>query len=223
MRLGVLGGTFDPLHNTHLAMATQVGTLLRCDQLLLMPAYSPPHKERQKIASAYHRYAMAVLATLDCQNLQVSRLELEAPSQPYTVQTISRLQQCYPTAQLLFIMGADSFAELHLWREYRKLLSICQIVVVTRPQYPVQVAEREATLQVTVADLRGQCQPLDILPSAPVILTDVLKDTISATYVRQLLAQGQDIRNLVPLRVAHYIDKYQLYRSEHHDEPNDRN
>jgi nicotinate-nucleotide adenylyltransferase len=223
MRLGVLGGTFDPLHNSHLAMATRVGSLLQCDQVLLMPAYNPPHKDRQKIASAYHRYAMTVLATIDRIDLQVSRLELEAPSRPYTVQTIRRLQRQYPTAQLLFIMGADSFAELHLWRDYQQLLACCQVVVVTRPQYPVDLVERAAMLQVALADLRGTRQPIDTLPTARVLITDILEDAISATYVRQLLAQGQDIRNFVPLSVANYIDKYQLYRSEHNDEPDDCN
>src|SRR5690348_13577359 len=103
MRIGILGGTFDPIHNGHLEMALRVKSFFNCTQLLLMPAYSPPHKAKDSITSPYHRYAMAVLATIDLAQLQVSRLELELPSRPFTVQTIAQLRDYFGSAvEMLF-------------------------------------------------------------------------------------------------------------------------
>src|SRR5438045_3694440 len=113
MRIGILGGTFDPIHYGHLEMACCVQALFGCDRMLLMPAYSPPHKPKQTITSSYHRYAMAVMAAFNLEGIKVSRMELESPSQPFTVQTIVRLKEVYgEKTRIFFIMGADSFREL---------------------------------------------------------------------------------------------------------------
>jgi nicotinate-nucleotide adenylyltransferase len=216
MRIGILGGTFDPIHNGHLEMADRAQTFFSCDRVYLMPAYSPPHKAKGSITSSYHRYAMAALATMDRENVDVSRLELESPSQPYTVQTIMKLRERLGNAAaIFFIMGADSFRELETWREYRQLIASCHIVVITRPGYQIDLAERGARLQTNIIDLRGQRQsPRDVESDAIIYLTDLLELDISATAIRKAVAQHQEIREFVPSAVAHYIKKYQLYQEE---------
>ncbi len=214
MRVGILGGTFDPIHYGHLKMAITVQTFFACDRLLILPAYSPPHKNRQAITSSYHRYAMAVLATSELDNIEVSRLELEAPARPFTVQTIACLKTIYgEKADLFFIMGGDSFRELDSWHQYQQLLNNCYIVVITRPGYTIDLAERRLRLRASIEDLRGKRTPIEtITGNYKVFFTDLLELDISATTIRAAVAAGNSIEQWVPPTVVGYIKKYRLYQ-----------
>jgi nicotinate-nucleotide adenylyltransferase len=213
MRIGILGGTFDPIHYGHLEMACGVKALFNCDRIFIMPAYSPPHKSREAISSSYHRYAMAAMATVNLDGIEVSRLELEAPSQPYTVQTIARLKETLQDqVELFFIMGADSFRELDTWRNHQKLIESTNIVVMTRPGYNIPLDELGAKFQTRIEDMRGRHVPVGQLGDSPVIfLTDLIQRDISATAIRDAIVRGEPISQWVTETVAQYISKYRLY------------
>jgi nicotinate-nucleotide adenylyltransferase len=214
MRIGILGGTFDPIHYGHIEMARSVQEFFRCDLSLLVPAYTPPHKRKPALTSSYHRYAMAVMATSDLDGMEVSTLELEAPSRPYTVQTVERLKDLYgDRAELFFIMGADSFRELETWRDYKKLVKICNIVVMTRPGYEFDLEERRSVFEVEIEDLRSGTATLEISEaSTRVYLTNLMEKDISATVIREAAVEGHSIDHWVPKTVARYIAKYRLYQ-----------
>src|SRR5690242_8355072 len=135
-RMAVYGGTFDPVHNGHMEIARRILKLFELDEILFMPAYVAPHKTRAGVSPAFHRYAMLALATQDDERLRISTAELEAPELPYTVETISRLRaELGETTRLFFVMGADSWSEIATWRDWQRLLSLCDYIVITRPGY----------------------------------------------------------------------------------------
>lgn len=215
-RIGVYGGTFDPLHNGHWQVAKALVAAFRLDQMLFVPAFVPPHKREQEISAPYHRYAMIALATADEERMRVSAIELEAPSRPYTVETLARLQDAAPKVGLFFVMGADSFAEITMWREYQLLLSRYSIIVAMRPSYGRDVdpaAHLDPYLRLRVVDLRGSRHPIEKDLAEPrIFLTDYVAQDISATKVRETVAAGRVIDGMVPPSVAAYIAKYNLYK-----------
>src|SRR5215813_7158547 len=154
-RIAAYGGTFDPIHNGHIEIARAVVRNFGVEQLLLIPASRPPHKGSKAIACAYHRFAMAALATLDEPRMLVSTIELEAPDRPYTFETIERLRDAFgESVTLFFVMGADSFEEINTWREPARVLSSANIIVVTRPGHELSSSHLEARFSSTIIDLR---------------------------------------------------------------------
>lgn len=217
-RIGVYGGTFDPIHNGHLRVAAAVLDVFALDRVLFVPAFVPPHKRPQEISNPYHRYAMVALATMDAPRLIASAIELEAPSRPYTIETLRRLQEEDRGAQLFFMMGADSFEEVTSWREHERLLSEHHLIVAARPGYrtgAALAAHLAPRLQAQVVDLRGGRSPDPEGLAAPrIYLTDYVAEDVSATQVRAAVAAGRPVDGLVPRAVAGYIAKYGLYRKE---------
>lgn len=216
-RIGAYGGTFDPWHNGHLEVARAVVQNFSLDLLLIIPAHRPPHKESRSISDAYHRYAMAVLATLDEARVKVSTIEIEVPDKPYTYETIERLRGVYgPQAVLFFIMGADSFEELNLWREPSRILANANLIVVTRPGHDLRASHLPESFTTNIIDLRGGACPdrsrsYD-MKGRYIFLTDYVNVDISATEIRQRVRAGKTIQGLVPPPVAEYVEKYELYR-----------
>ena len=147
-RVGIYGGTFDPVHNGHLEVARRVLQLFELDEVIFVPACVPPHKRNLKLTSAFHRFAMVALATETDRRLLVSTIELDAPDRPYAVDTVARMQD--ETRRLFFIIGADSWSEISTWHEWRRLVSMCDLIVVTRPGYVVE------SKVDNFADVRGQ-------------------------------------------------------------------
>lgn len=216
MRVGILGGTFDPIHYGHLEIANRVHQFFGCDKIYLMPAYTPPHKIKNAISSAYHRYAMAALATSEIEKITLCRLELESPSQPFTVQTIAQLKKVLgKETQLFFIIGADLFYDLNNWWKYQELIHTCRVVVVTRPGYKIDLAERSLALNIPIKDLCDQENFLESNLEKPAIFyTNLAELNISASNIRLAVAKGESINKWVPLPVASYITKYQLYQDQ---------
>lgn len=213
-RIGAFGGTFDPVHNGHIEIARAVVAEFALDQLLIIPAHRPPHKEFRVIADAHHRYTMAVLATLDEPRTLVSTIELEAPDRPYTFETIGRLRAAFGAkATLFFVMGADSFEEINTWREPARVLSSTNIIVVTRPGHELSSSHLAARFRSTIIDLRGGGSEPKITNSNGnrIYLTASVNAAISSTKIRQRARAGQSIESLVPPRVADYIEKYKVY------------
>jgi nicotinate-nucleotide adenylyltransferase len=215
-RIAAFGGTFDPVHNGHVEIARAIVRNFELDQLLIVPAHRPPHKDPRGIADAYHRYTMAALATLDEPRVTVSTIELESPERPYTFETIERLHSTVGAGtRLFFVMGADSFQEINTWREPARLLSSTDVIVVTRPGNDVKSSHLDDRFKATVIDLRERGVELQIPDDDNghyIYVTGYVNNSVSSTEIRQRVRDGESIEGLVPLRVANYINKNDLYR-----------
>lgn len=222
-RIAVYGGSFDPVHNGHLAIARQLTALFGLDEFWLMPAHVAPHKRGADVTPAIHRYAMLALATQNDARLIVSTLELEAPEMPYTVETLARLAhaESLRDARLLFVMGADSWAEITTWREWEQLLTMVEHVVVTRPGVALHVDHVGAEIANRVADLRGSGaaevdQVIEEQQAPRIYFTDAVMMNVSSTAVRLAARAGRhdELRSMVAPGVAEYVEKYKLYQVE---------
>src|SRR5438067_419416 len=138
-RVAIFGGTFDPVHNGHIEAARKVCELFALDELIFVPACVPPHKRTASITSAFHRFAMLALATNDEPRWRVSTIELDEPERPYAIETVERIKkQANGDARLFFLMGTDSWGEITTWREWQRLLTICDQIIVKRPGYDLK-------------------------------------------------------------------------------------
>lgn len=199
-RWGVLGGTFDPIHNGHLIAAQTVYEELGLDKVLFIPCGIPPHKLPSAVAPAEHRYALTALAVEDDPRFSVSSFEIDRAGPSYTVHTLEELSRQYRQHRFFLITGLDAFADIAGWHEPETLFRLADIVVVSRPGHNGRI------LQETLNELepwqREKVRALDI----PAL-------DISSTGLRRRLREGRSIRYLVPEAVHKYIDEHFLYRS----------
>lgn len=196
-RLGLLGGTFDPVHIGHLLIAEAARSTLSLDQVAFIPAGDPPHKGGA-VTPAEHRYAMALLATAANEAFVVSRRELERSGPSYSLTTIREYRrEVGPEGELFFIAGGDAMLEIRTWYRWQEVLRECRFAALARPGF--EVARLLAALP---EDLRGR---IDLLP-APAF-------DISSTDIRDRVRRGEPIRYLVPEPVAVYIRKHALYQA----------
>ena len=212
-RIALYGGTFDPVHVGHLEIARRVSELFEIDKLLFIPAQMAPHKIGRPVTHPIHRYAMLALATQNDPRLAISTFELDAPDRRYTVDTIEHFQrELGDSVELFFIMGADSWAEITTWREWERLLSMTNHIVVTRPGYEPST-NHIGEHRERIVDLRNSVAK----PGhgfTRIYITDVVMNDVSATQVRQLAREGRtdELVNVVPGPVLEYIKKYSIYR-----------
>ncbi len=215
-RAAIYGGTFDPVHNGHLKVARGVQKLFELDEVLLIPACVPPHKRSAGITSAFHRFAMLALATEHDEGLTISTVELDQPDRPYAVDTVARMQQMLGSdCRLFFVMGADSWSEITTWREWQRLLTMCDHIVVARPGYELLAdEERGKVVDVRGKDVAAIQAIIDESQSPRVFVTDAVFEDVSATAIRAAARNGQQqLTMMVPPEVANYIGKYDLYRN----------
>ncbi len=216
-RAAIYGGTFDPVHKGHLEVARRVLELFELEEVLFVPACVPPHKSA--ISSVFHRFAMLALATEQDARLRISTVELDKPERPYAVDTVERMQIAMGADRRLFFMiGADSWSEITTWREWQRLLRMCDVIVVTRPGYELSGKIPPGAAQVV--DVRGMTQPeiSEVLTcdSGPrTFFTDAAMMDISATAIRASAraGEGAQLGEMVPSAVANYIEKYELYKN----------
>ncbi|MDH5823377.1 nicotinate-nucleotide adenylyltransferase [Luteimonas sp. RD2P54] len=203
------GGTFDPVHNGHLAIARAARDRLHCP-VRLMPAGDPPHRPPPG-ASAEHRAAMLRLALAEERELCMDRRELERGGRSYTVETLRALRRGRPCASVALLLGADSFAGLMSWKDWRDLFSLAHLVIAERAGSPLGdlaaplAAELEARGGADAAALRR-------VPAGRILRLQQPLSGESATRLRALIAAGGDWRRLLPAAVAGYIDHHGLYR-----------
>jgi nicotinate-nucleotide adenylyltransferase len=208
MRIGLLGGTFDPVHYGHLDLADAALTHLGLDEVWFVPAGHPPHRDRPG-ASAAHRFAMLALALAGRSRVRLSDVEMGVAGPTYTIDTLGRLEVRHPelAGRFVFIIGADAFAAIKTWRQWSQLLDRCRFAVVARPGYPVD--ELPAQLP-ELADRMSQTPAGD----ARIVLIDAMTTDISATALRNALAGGGDISTFLPTPVAEYAVRERLYPPE---------
>jgi nicotinate-nucleotide adenylyltransferase len=193
-KIGIMGGTFDPIHNGHLFAAEEVMAELGLDNVVFIPSGTPPHKSYPSMASALERYEMALLATVDNERFEISRVEIDRPGMSYTFDTLKAMRNLFPESDLFFITGVDAVLEIEQWREPFEIPLLCALVVVKRPGYD--------------DDKLGKL-PAKIRSSMIEINSAMLE--ISSTDIRRRVHEGQCIRYLVPDAVCAYIIKNDLY------------
>lgn len=217
-RIALYGGTFDPVHRGHLAVARTIPQIFEIDELLFVPAWLAPHKRTRDVTPALHRYAMLALATQQDARLRISSFELESPDRSYTVETLAHFEsELGNNAELFFLMGADSWSEIQTWREWQRLLMMANHIVVTRPGYELELSGMPAEVLERIADTRKGREAAGRKSTElgkRIFFSDAVQQEISATEIRRA-ARGKQFERLielVPKSVADYIIKYELYR-----------
>jgi len=211
-RIAFYGGSFDPPHNGHLTIARKLSDLFVLDEFTFIPAFHAPHKKDKKPTSAFHRFAMLSLATEIEGKIKVSTVELDAPEKPFTYQTQAKLKNDSPEAEIFFVIGADSWAEIDTWREWEKVLTQTNVIVVTRPEYEIDFSHVTKEIKARLIDLRKNGEQKTKNGEQKIYITDAVNLDVSATEIRRKIrAQENDWRELVPNEVAKYIEKYELY------------
>ena len=195
MRLGIMGGTFDPIHNGHLFVAEEARTHFRLNNVLFVPNGSPPHKREDGMTAATHRYAMAVIATHSNPAFSCSPVELNRTGHSYTVDTLDMIQNQNPGAELFTIVGVDAIADILTWKRHEDVMRKTTFIAATRPGFDLN-------------DLKERL-PQTYQERILMIGSTVLE--ISSTDLRSRVRQGHSIRYLTPDGVVEYITKCRLY------------
>jgi nicotinate-nucleotide adenylyltransferase len=211
-RIGVLGGTFDPIHLGHLDAAEAARTALQLDELCLLPSHDPPHRSASPTASGFHRFALAALAVQGLAGYRVSDLELTRAGHSYTADSLRALHAAgWKPSQIFFILGADAFAEIATWREFPGVLDGAHFAVIARPGTGLE----EAASRTPALRDRLQRAGDVILPDGRtrVILVEARTRDISSTMIRARLGAHQPIGDLVPAAVARHIAIHHLYEA----------
>jgi nicotinate-nucleotide adenylyltransferase len=215
--LGVLGGTFDPIHNGHLGFAADAMRVLGLREVLLVPAGRPPHRA-PPVASAADRLAMTRLGSADTPGLLVDDREIARDAPSYTVDTLESLRHEAPDRPLALLLGADAMRGLAGWHQWRRLFSLAHLVVAERPGAPLAVEALEPALRDEwQRRSTAEVSALERAPAGAIVRVPITPRDISSTALRALLARGADARaelgGLLPAAVLAYIDRNQLYRS----------
>lgn len=192
LRIGIMGGTFDPIHIGHLVAASEVSWQFDLDEVIFVPTGRPVFKLHQHVTSAEDRYLMTVIATSSNPRFTVSRVDIDRPGITYTIDTLRDMHRMYPDADLFFITGADAIAEIFEWKDADKMWDLAHFVAVTRPGYSSDLSA-----------LR--------IPKGAVDLLEIPALAISSTDVRRRASRGEPVRYLVPDGVVEYITKHGLY------------
>lgn len=216
--IGLFGGTFNPIHNGHLAIARQAHKALGFDQILFIPTGDPPHKPQRNLAPARHRYEMVRLAIESESFLAISDIELRRPGKSYSVDTVRLLQQEYGLeTQFSFLIGLDAFLDFPTWREPETLLTLCNFVVISRPGISFQALATVPLLpslpKDSLADIdAGHISTFTIsLGARRLTCLKLPPSQISASEIRAKIKEGRSVANLLPPIVESYILRHHLY------------
>jgi len=198
MKLGVMGGTFDPIHYGHLAAAEEARMQLKLERVLFAPVRIPPHKPDEEILALEHRLAMVELAIASNPHFSLSRVDIDRPAPYYTIDTIAILREEWQVGRydIHFIMGSDSFADILTWHRPQKLLELCHLAVMARPGYEIDLLALEASLPGA---------------SSRIQLLDMPFLDISSSDLRRRVGEGLSIKYLLPEAVESYIHAHHLY------------
>ena len=198
MKIGIMGGTFDPIHLGHLATAESVRELFVLDEILFIPAARPPHKLARHVTDEHHRLAMTTLATHSNKFFRVSDMELKRTGLSYTLDTMNELHEQFgTTTELFFIIGADSLVDLSKWHEAKKLVERSHFIATTRPGVDVDFSATEKFFGSAASEHIHR------------VTTPAIE--ISSTEIRQRVKLGRSIKYLVPETVEEYILREELY------------
>ena len=221
-KVGIFGGTFNPIHKGHLEIAEEIRDFFSLDYVIFIPAGIPPHKENKDIVESHHRLRMTELAVEGHKYFKVSPVEVESPDISYSVNTLKMLKkELGDDTELYFIVGLDAFLEIHTWKNVDELLTLCNFIVMERPGYrfidiinvPVNILKKIDEDKLVQLD-RGviKCIAFPLNDRYRLYLLRIRPCDISSTTIRKLLRRGEDVKNLLPEPVRLYIMKNNLYR-----------
>ncbi len=196
-KLGVMGGTFDPIHHGHLVAASEVANRFELDEVIFVPTGQPWQKANKQVSPAEDRYLMTVIATASNPRFSVSRADIERNKVTYTVDTLREMQSAHPDDELYFITGADALANILTWQDWTELFELAKFVGVSRPGYELNTDHLEEHLRD--------------LPADAVTMIEVPALAISSSECRRRAAEGRPVWYLVPDGVVQYISKRHLY------------
>ena len=214
-RLGLLGGTFNPIHLGHVQAARIVKDRCRLDRVLFIPSFIPPHKEDQDVASAEHRFNMVRLAVAGEPDFEASAIEIEARGTSYSIHTLDRIKDRYPEAEVFFILGIDAFVEIATWKDHEKVLDRCSFIVISRPGHRLDEARKvlggrlEDRISYLNEDEKPGDSPLSAGPAILLLQIDALD--IASSDIRRRLHRGSSIAGLAADPVREYIKENGLY------------
>jgi len=198
-RLGIMGGTFDPIHYGHLVAAEGARYEFDLDKVIFIPAGQPPHKPNVKLTDPWRRYEMTKLAVVSNPFFEVLPIEINRPGPSYSIDTVQEVSCLYPESQIFFITGTDAVAEILSWKNVEQLLSICQFIAATRPGYKLD--EMWKKIESLPQDLKSKIFCLEVPALA-----------ISSTDIRQRVQDGRPIKYLLPEPVEEYITSNSIYK-----------
>lgn len=188
MKIGILGGTFNPIHIGHLILAEEAREKIKLEKIIFVPTYLPPHKDNSDIAQARHRYQMVKLAIQDNRYFSLSDIEIKREGRSFTIDTLREFKKLYTQDELFFIIGSDLFKYLEDWKDLGEVSKLAKFIVVTRPGYPLdKIPPQITTLAIRAVD-------------------------ISAYEIRRCLKENRSFRYLVPEVVYNYINQNSLYK-----------
>ncbi|MFO7612745.1 MAG: nicotinate-nucleotide adenylyltransferase [Clostridia bacterium] len=200
MKIGIMGGTFNPIHNGHMEMACEAAEKFGLDDILLIPTGNPPHKADDPVLSKYERYEMCLLAAAPHDNVIVSSLEIERDSTTYTIDTLNELEASYGIRDgIYFIIGGDTVFQLETWRDFREVFKKCSFIVFGRSG-------------IGDGKIRDEAERLKQEHGAEIFHVPGAISPVSSSDIRERLIRGDSIEGMVPLSVGEYIRRHNLYK-----------
>lgn len=203
MKIGIMGGTFNPIHNGHLIMSEQIREQIGLDKIIFVPCYLPPHKSGENVISGSHRINMAKIATQDNDFFDVSDIEIQEGKVSYSIDLVKKIKSIYPQDDIYFLIGEDSLLDLHTWRDIKQLLDLCTFVTAKRTQN-IDLA-KEFQDNNTLFDKKNMeklCQNI--------VQTNVI--TLSSSEIREKTMNNCSLKYIIPEKVNTYIKENNLYR-----------
>jgi nicotinate-nucleotide adenylyltransferase len=216
-KIGLFGGTFDPIHCGHVKAAEKVQNIFSFDRILFIPSYIPPHKESVDVASAEHRLKMVELALSSFDRFFPSSIEIDARGTSYSIVTLNRIKETFPQTEIFFLLGIDAFLEIDTWKDYEDVLEQCSFIVMSRPGFRLDEAKEILTEKYNQRMVELS-EPLEKenegLFVHKIYLLSINTMDISSSEVRERVAKNQPIRAMVPENVENYIKERHLYLRE---------
>lgn len=199
-----MGGTFDPIHNGHLAAAQSVAETFQVDEVHFVPAFAAPHKSSRETASPFHRVAMVALATISFDRFRTSTIEVDTLERRYTVETLEAMKQAHPGAELLFIIGTDMYQEIETWKNFRRLFDLAHLIIVNRPGFP---------FREDVAPFRTieEKQTVSLPQKTGVFYLPFVEQPVASSTIREERKRGGQVNQWLPPLVWSYIERHKLY------------
>lgn len=213
-KIGIFGGTFNPIHLGHVRAALKVQEVFSLDKVLLIPSYIPPHKGVPDIASPFHRMRMVGLAVAPYPRIVPSSVEIQAKGKSYSILTLEKLKGHYPDSSMFFILGVDAFLEIDTWRDHEKVLEQCHFIVISRPGYKLEDAINvlgEAYRERMVFDFNRNDLGKIGGENYRIFLLSLPSLDIASKDIRKKVKNGESITGLVPESVEKYIVSKKLY------------
>ena len=215
MRIGIFGGTFNPIHKGHVKAALEVQKTFLLDKVLLIPSYIPPHKGSPDVAPPSDRLQMVKLAVASYPQFVPSPIEIEAKGKSYSILTLAKLKKQFPDTVMFFILGVDAFLEIDTWREYRKVLEQCHFIVISRPGYDLNEAKKllkgnysERMVQVSKTTKLDKL----MLHRYKIFLLSIDALDMASRDIRKKVKMGKSVSGLVVEAVEKYIQTNKLYQ-----------